>query len=169
MYCIRCVLVARPKPSFQYYNSTIEIKEPVTINCSINAVPRPKFQWILADTEESLPESSWNFTNYDNKMATSNLNHRFELTDLNEYCRIHVLCIAMNHHGRSEHHFNLCLNSSENHCISPSISSPIPSVTTDGGENILKIVLPPVLSAVLVVAVVICVVLIAVTVCNKIR
>lgn len=110
--------------------------------------------------------TSWNFTDYDDTMATSNLNHEFELSDLNEYCTVHVTCIAKNHHGKSEHHFNLSLNNSETHCVLPSTVSTIHS--TDGEDNnILKIVLPTVLSAVtLALALVICV---ALTVCIKKR
>ena len=105
-----------------YNNYTIELNQPVILNCSVSAVPRPEFQWILADTEEPLPESSWNSTTYVDKTTTSTLNYTFEMSDLNEYCRVHVVCVATNHYGRSEQNFTLFLNNSENCFIVPSTS-----------------------------------------------
>ena len=116
-----------PVPTLKYYNHTIELNQPVILNCSVSAVPLPEFQWILADTEEPLPESSWNFTTYVDKTTTSTLNYTFEMSDLNEYCRVHVMCIATNHYGSSEHHFTLFLNSSKS-CY---IASHSPSTIRD--------------------------------------
>ena len=109
-------LVVPPKTTLKYSNHTIQLNQPVILNCCVSAVPRPEFQWILADTEEPLPKSSWNSTTYGDKTATSTLNYTFEMADLNDNCSIHVVCIATNHYCRSEHHFTL--NSSKNYCSS---------------------------------------------------
>ena len=95
----------------EYYNHTIEkLNQLVLLNCSVSAVPRPEFQWMLADTEEPLPESSWNSTTYVDKTTTSTLNYTFEMSDLNDNSRIHVMCIAKNPYGTSEQHYTLSLN-----------------------------------------------------------
>lgn len=44
------------------------------------------------------------------------------MTDLNEQCRIPVMCIATNPYGRSEQYFALSFNSSENNCFQTSAS-----------------------------------------------
>ena len=128
-------LVVPPKTTLKYYNYTIELNQPVILNCSVSAVPRPEFQWILADTEEPFPESSWNYSTYTNKTTTSTLNYTFVTADLNEYCMICVMCIATNCYGRSEHYFTLSLNSSENHCP---LSTP--SGTSDSHTEIVIII-----------------------------
>ena len=114
-------LLVSPQPLLEYYNHTIEkLNQPVLLNCSVSAVPRPEFQWILADTEEPLPESSWNSTTYVDKTTTSTLNYTFEMSDLNDNSKIHVMCIAKNPYGKSEQHYTLSLNSLE---ISVTVSS----------------------------------------------
>lgn len=118
--------IAPPMPTLEYCNITIDINQPVIINCSVSATPHPKFLWILKSNEKHLPVSSWNST-YADKRATSSLNHTFATADLSEYCRIHVICIATNPYGRSEHHYILSLNSTEYCFVIPSIS-PTPSV-----------------------------------------
>ena len=104
------VLVVSPDKILKFYNYTLELDQPVILNCSVSAVPRPEFQWILADTEEPLPESSWNSTTYINTTATSTLNYTFERADINENCSIHIVCIATNPYAESEHHFTLNKN-----------------------------------------------------------
>ena len=76
------------------------------------------------NSEEPLPESSWNSTIYVEKTytTTSTLNYTFLMTDLNEQCRIPVMCIATNPYGRSEQYFALSFNSSENNCFQTSAS-----------------------------------------------
>ena len=90
------------------------------------------------------------------------------MTDLNEHCRIQVLCIATNRYGSSKHYFNLYLNSSESRCIVSSIS-PSPSVTLvsttgDKDKSILGIVFPTVAALVLlalIAIIIICVIIAA--------
>ena len=125
--------VAPPEPTLKYYNYPVELNQPVILNCSVSAVPHPEFQWILADTEEPLPESSWNST-FSNKTATSTLKYIFREADLNEHCTIVVMCIATNLYGKSEQHFTLSLNSSES-CFFVSSILPSPSVTLEDYIN----------------------------------
>ena len=112
------ITVAPPEPNIKYYDSIVQLNQPVILNCSVSAVPHPEFQWILEDSGDHLPDSSWNST-YVDKRTTSTLNYTFGTA---HWCRIQVLCIATNSYGRSEHHFTLSLNSSENNCSWPVIS-----------------------------------------------
>ena len=113
------IFAASPYPTFKNYSYTIELNKPVVINCSVGAVPRPEFQWMLANTEDDLPTSSWNSISHANETTPSTLNYTFGTADLDENCRIYVLCIAANDYGRSEHHFTLSLNSSEGCYVEP--------------------------------------------------
>ena len=87
------------------------------------------------NTNESLPESSWNSTcttySDEKTISESTLNYTFEMTDLNDYCRIHLMCIATNPYGRSEQYFTLSLNTSK----SCSVVSPGPSITWEDYTN----------------------------------
>ena len=140
IYCFLTIyfLVYIVPPELKYYNHTIQLNLPVTLNCSVSAVPRPEFQWILADTEELLPESSWNSTTYIDKTTISTLNYIFTAADLNEYCKIHIVCIATNPYFISEQHFTLSLKSSESYVL-PSISL-VPSSTWDHYINKTSII-----------------------------
>lgn len=112
----------------------MNLSQPVIINCIVSAIPHPEFQWVQmnTDSEEILSEYSRNSTctTYSDK-TTSTLNCTFGTSDLNENCRIHILCIATNPYGRSEQHFTLSLNSSESCFVISSISlSPSVSIPT---------------------------------------
>ena len=90
------------------------------------------------NTNKSLPESSWNSTCTTYSDASSTLNHTFEITDLNDYCRIQLVCIATNPYGRSEQYFTLSLNTSKSCSVvspGPSITSPGPSITWENYTN----------------------------------
>ena len=128
--------IVPPELILKYYNHTIQLNQLITLNCSVSAVPRPEFQWILADTEEPLPGSSWNYTTYVDKTAISTLNYVFTAGDLNEYCKIHIVCIATTPYVRSEQHFSLSLKSSESYVL-PSISL-VPSATWDQYTSIIN-------------------------------
>ena len=113
----------------------MNLNQHVIVKCSVSAVPCPVFQWIQVNTNKSLPESSWNSTCTTYSDASSTLNHTFEITDLNDYCRIQLVCIATNPYGRSEQYFTLSLNTSKSCSVvspSPSITSPGPSITSPG-------------------------------------
>ena len=120
--------VALPEPNLKYYYLTIEPNKPVLMNCSVSALPCPEFQWIQANSEKLLSESSWNSKIYVEKTCstTSTLNYTFERTDLNEYCKIPIMCIATNPYGRSEQYFILSFNNSENiNCSQTSTSETV--------------------------------------------
>ena len=158
------IILAPPEPTLEYYNSTVQLNQPVILNCSVSAVPRPEFQWILADTEEPLPESSWNYSTYTNKTTSSTLNYTFGTADLNEYCTICVMCIATNRYGRSDHYFTLSLNSSENHCPRSTLSG-----TSDSHTEIVIIISSAVGVATVLVALYAAVFAAARCNCNKTR
>ena len=116
----------------------MNLNQHVIVKCSVSAVPCPVFQWIQVNTNKSLPESSWNSTCTTYSDASSTLNHTFEITDLNDYCRIQLVCIATNPYGRSEQYFTLSLNTSKSCSVvlpGPSITSPGPSITWENYAN----------------------------------
>lgn len=124
-------------PTFKNYSYTIELNRQVVLNCSIDAVPRPEFQWMLANTEDHLPASSWNSISHANETTTSTLKYTFGTVDLDENCRIHVLCIATTVYGRSEEHFTLSLNSSESCYVEPEtpLSPSVASIDDRSSSN----------------------------------
>lgn len=116
----------------EYYNYTLDLNQPVILHCSVIAVPHPEFQWIQADTMKPLPESSWKSSLYVDRMANSTLIHVFRMSELNEFCRMHVICIATNSYGRSEQHFILL--SMSNCYFVPST----PAVTLNGNATVIE-------------------------------
>jgi hypothetical protein len=111
-----------PQPALKNQNLTITLNQPTTLNCTINAIPKPNFRWEHdTTTREQFPESSWVST-YDNVMGTSTLTHVFEAAQLNKDCTIRVVCIADNDYGQSEHHFVL-LPDDANSCLRDSVTT----------------------------------------------
>lgn len=119
MYMHFILFVAPPESiaTHNYYNYTIELNQPVLLNCSFSAVPYPEFQWILQNHMDHLSEFNWNSTCTNMTcITTSTLNYTFGMADLNESCMINVVCTANNSYGKSKQKFTLLLKSSENYC-----------------------------------------------------
>ena len=123
-----------PEPAVKYRNVTMELGKELSLECSVSSLPEPQFQWFVDTTP--LPRSSWTSI-YDDIMGNSTLVYTFGGEELDEDCKVDVVCVATNSYGRSEHHFLLTpsnLDDCRRTGATPTSSSPDITVANDQGR-----------------------------------
>ena len=120
----------------KYRNMTIALGETARISCNVTSRPKANFQWLLGKTP--LPIANWT-ANFDDVTGTSTLAYKFKESDLDDDCKMRVVCVATNSYGRSEHHFLLTPSSSDvcsrilAATATSSSTSPVITIATDQG------------------------------------
>ena len=122
-----------PEPAVKYRNMTIELGKEMRINCSVTALPRPLFRWLLGTVP--LPASSWDSA-YD---GISTLVYAFGQQEIDSNCKIRVVCVATNSYGQSKQHFILTPSSKrdcpQNQPVTPTFdSTPLITLSDDQGQ-----------------------------------